>query len=49
MNDEKEFRFVETPTAEGQQDAEGEEGGEGGDNGGDSGGNGTLIDDEDGD
>ncbi len=56
MNDEKEFRFVETPTAEGQQDAEGEEGGEGGDNGGgsndnggDNGGNGTLIDDEDGD
>ena len=56
MNDEKEFRFVETPTAEGQQDAEGEEGGEGGDNGGgsnvnggDSGGNGVLIDDEDGD
>ena len=56
MNDEKEFRFVETPTAEGQQDAEGEEGGEGGDNGGgsndnggDNGGNGVLIDDEDGD
>ena len=57
MNDEKEFRFVETPTAEGQQDAEGEEGGEGGDNGGGSndnggdngGGNGVLIDDEDGD
>ena len=25
LNDEKEFRFVEVPTAEGQQDAEGEE------------------------
>ena len=33
LNDEKEFRFVEVPTAEGQQDAD--EGGEGGgDNGG---------------
>ena len=43
MNDEKEFRFVETPTAEGQQDAEGEEGGEGGDNGGGSNDNGHVI------
>jgi len=25
LNDEKEFRFVDVPTAEGQQDAEGEE------------------------
>ena len=36
LNDEKEFRFVEVPTAEGQQDAEGDEG-EGG--GGDDQGN----------
>ena len=42
LNDEKEFRFVEVPTAEGQQDAD--EGGEtpsgGGDNGG---GTGTVT------
>ena len=46
LNDEKEFRFVEVPTAEGQQDAN-----EGGDTpgtdpgtGGDTGGGGTIID-----
>ena len=43
LNDEKEFRFVEVPTAEGQQDAEGDEGeggeGEGG-NGQDNGNDG---------
>ena len=32
LNDEREFRFVEVPTAEGQQDAD-----EGGDTAGDSG------------
>ena len=31
LNDEKEFRFVEVPTAEGQQDADEEEGPSGGD------------------
>ena len=37
LNDEKEFRFVEVPTAEGQQDADADEGtsGGGGDTGGD--------------
>lgn len=35
LNDEKEFRFVEVPTAEGQQDAA--EGGEGGDDQGEGG------------
>jgi hypothetical protein len=54
LNDEKEFRFVEVPTAEGQQDADEEEGpsgsndtpGGGGDNppsgGGDDNGGGTT-------
>ena len=36
LNDEREFRFVEVPTAEGQQDAD--EGGETPDTGGDNGG-----------
>ena len=41
LNDEKEFRFVEVPTAEGQQDAEDDEGGEGeGGNGQDNGNDG---------
>ena len=37
LNDEREFRFVEVPTAEGQQDADADEGtsGGGGDTGGD--------------
>lgn len=39
LNDEKEFRFVETPTAEGQQDAE--EGGDTNDTGGGSDDNGS--------
>ena len=43
LNDEKEFRFVEVPTAEGQQDAD-----EGGDTtpgtGGDNGGGGSIVD-----
>ena len=50
LNDEREFRFVEVPTAEGQQDAEGGDtpgtgdpstGGSGQDNGGDNGGGGN--------
>lgn len=36
LNDEREFRFVEVPTAEGQQDADADEGASGG--GGDTGG-----------
>lgn len=36
LNDEREFRFVEVPTEEGKQDAEGDETG-GGDTGGDDG------------
>lgn len=41
LNDEKEFRFVEVPTAEGQQDANegGDTPGTGGDNGG-----GSIVD-----
>ena len=41
LNDEKEFRFVEVPTAEGQQDADegGDTSGTGGDNGG-----GSIVD-----
>ena len=58
LNDEKEFRFVEVPTAEGQQDADeggDDQGGGGGlpsDPGGETGNNGgggTLVDDPDGD
>ena len=49
LNDEREFRFVEVPTAEGEQDAEGDDtptptpdpGDQGGD-GGDQGGGGTT-------
>ena len=38
LNDEREFRFVETPTAEGQQDADGSDDSGSGDGGSDDGG-----------
>ena len=43
LNDEKEFRFVETPTAEGQQDADGSDESGSGDGGSDGGSDVTPV------